>query len=243
MKRIIVLSLLFLSACAHGPQADIFVYKEIIAPPFVLASWQKITDVNKPFKFYIEGDGHAFNSSGRPSKDPTPKNKMFRNLAFKDSAPNVIYLARPCQYTTNENCDVKYWSGARFAPEVISSAKDAIKQTAGDGEIVLIGFSGGAQIAGLAALDKNLNVRRVVTVAGNLDHKAWAAYHKLPPLEGSLNLADYKEDFFKIPQKHYAGSKDKVIPAELIITFAEGKAEVEIVKNATHSKGYEDIKL
>ena len=48
---------------------------------------------------YIEGDGRAWLNKNRPSLDPTPKNSLALKLAEIDPAPNVIYLARPCQYS------------------------------------------------------------------------------------------------------------------------------------------------
>ena len=46
-----------------------------------------------------------------------------------DPAPNVFYLARPCQYVdlaTEPNCSDAYWSTARFAPEVIGAFDRAL---------------------------------------------------------------------------------------------------------------------
>lgn len=47
----------------------------------------------------------------------------------------------------------------------------------------------------IAATRPEINVAKVVTVSGNLDHQAWTAYHRLPPLSDSLNLPDYMASF------------------------------------------------
>ena len=66
-----------------------FVYKEVETRNFTLASRQKVTNPAAPYKIYIEGDGYAFNA---------------REPAFDDDSPNVIYLARPCQYIKSGIC-------------------------------------------------------------------------------------------------------------------------------------------
>lgn len=105
--------------------------------------------------------------------------------------------------------------------------------------MTLIGFSGGAQIAGLLSIKyPDLKIKKVITIAGNLDHKSWTDYHNLPPLDGSLNLADYKEKFGAIEQIHYVGEKDKVIPLNLTQKFVS-KNKILIIKNATHNQGWE----
>ena len=84
-----------------------------------------------------------------------------RNLAFGDDSPNVVYLARPCQYVEGTICSSYYWTVARFSSEVVEAEYEAIKKIVGDNPVILIGFSGGAQIAGLVAVSRNvLNVKK-----------------------------------------------------------------------------------
>lgn len=238
--------LLFLSFAAGGcstitPPQD-FAYKVIKTRDFDLASWQKITQPEGVYKIYIEGDGHAFNSRGIATNDPTPQGKLVREIAFGDSSPNVIYLARPCQYIKSENCSKRHWTTARFAPEVIISTHDAIRQIAGSHPVILIGYSGGAQVAGLIASAKTgLNVKKIITIAGNLDHLAWTQYHQLPPLNESMNLESYRKQYTVIPQINYAGSSDKVMPPRLIQEFLQNDKLIVTVPHATHSSGWESI--
>lgn len=234
--------ILMLSGCATITPPPEFAYKEISTRNFTLASWQKNTNPKAPYKIYIEGDGHAFNSSGRPTSDPTPQGTLVRELAFGDKSPNVIYLARPCQYIKSPICSQRHWTTARFAPEVINSEYEAVKQIARDNPVILIGFSGGAQIAGLITSAKpGLNIKKIITIAGNLDHLAWTEYHHLPPLNESMNLESYQKQYLDIPQIHYVGSNDNVIPPFLVKDFIGNNHQLIIIDGATHNRGWESI--
>ncbi len=234
--------LFLLSGCSSIAVPPAYVYKEIPTRDFTLASWQKITDPFGTYKIYIEGDGYAFNAHGCATQDPTPKGTLMRELAFGDASPNVIYLARPCQYIKSPICSKRHWTTARFAPEVINAEYAAIKQVAGDNPVILIGFSGGAQVAGLIASAKpGLNVKKIITIAGNLDHLAWTQYHNLPPLNESMNLESYRKQFAQIPQIHYVGSDDKVMPPVLVRDFVGKDTRVFEVRGATHNSGWEEI--
>lgn len=94
----VLVTLLFLTGCTTIKIPADFVYKEVETRDFTLASWQKVTNPAAPYKIYIEGDGYAFNARGKVTQDPTPRGTLVRELAFGDDSPNVIYLARPCQY-------------------------------------------------------------------------------------------------------------------------------------------------
>ena len=233
--------LLFMGGCSSLKIPENYHYKEIPTSEFTIASWQKITSPQAPYKIYIEGDGHAFNARGQITNDPTPHGTLMRELAFGDAHANVIYLARPCQYVKDNHCTKEYWSTARFAPEVISAEYQAIKSVTQNNPITLVGFSGGAQIAGLLAVQKDLNIQKVITIAGNLDHKAWTSYHCLPPLTKSLNLADEKEKFASISQHHFIGEKDNVIPPFLTKKFITDKKQITIIPQASHATGWEDF--
>lgn len=240
LKALIIL--FFVAGCTAIKAPTDFVYKEIPTRDFTLASWQKITEPSGTYKIYIEGDGYAFNAHGRATQDPTPKGILMRELAFGDDSPNVVYLARPCQYIKSPICSKRHWTTARFAPEVINAEYAAVKQIVGDNPVILIGFSGGAQVAGLIASAKpGLNVKKVITIAGNLDHLAWTQYLNLPPLNESMNLKSYHKQFARIPQIHYVGSNDEVVPPLLVRDFVGKDTRVFEVRGATHNSGWEEI--
>lgn len=238
----VLITLLFLTGCSTITAPADFVYKEIETRDFTIATWQKITNPAAPYKIYIEGDGYAFNSYGRATQDPTPHGTLVRELAFGDNNSNVIYLSRPCQYVKSPICTQRHWTTARFAPEIINAEYEAIKQIVGNQPVILIGFSGGAQVAGLVATAKpELNIKKIITIAGNLDHLAWTQYHNLPPLNESMNLESYRKQFAKIPQIHYVGSNDEVMPPILVREFIKNDDLIIEVNGASHNEGWGKI--
>ncbi len=242
MKIFGILLCFLLIACHSVTIPPQYIYQQIDTGNFTIASWQKISNPQAKYKIYIEGDGHAFNSRGLPTQDPTPRGTFLRELAFSDPSPNVVYLARPCQFIMSKICSVRHWSTARFAPEIINAEFEAIQQIVGNNPVILIGFSGGAQIAGLVSSAKSgLNVEKIITIGGNLDHLAWTKYHKIKPLNESMNLADYQQIFKTIPQHHYVGENDYIIPLLLVRDFVGNTSWVSEVENASHNKGWESI--
>lgn len=238
----VLITLLFLAGCSTITAPANFVYKEIETRDFTIATWQKITNSHAVYKIYIEGDGYAFNAHGKATQDPTPHGTLVRELAFGDNSPNVIYLARPCQYVKNPICSKRHWTTARFTSEIINAEYEAIKNIAGNNPVILVGFSGGAQVAGLVATAKpELNIKKIITIAGNLDHLAWTQYHNLPPLNESMNLESYRKQFAKIPQIHYVGSNDEVMPPILVREFIKNDDLIIEVNGASHNEGWGKI--
>lgn len=193
---------------------------------------------------YIEGDGLAWVSASLPSTDPTPANPLALRLALAHPQGAAAYLARPCQYVAASfrGCDERYWTQQRFAPEVIeasSLALDALKARYQARQLVLVGYSGGGAVAALVAA-RRTDVARLITVAGNLDHRAWTTLHRVLPLTGSLNPADVRAALQSLPQWHLAGAKDTVVPPSMALGFAQGFAvsqrpQVQVVPGNTHA--------
>lgn len=113
-----------------------FVYKEVETRNFTLASRQKVTNPAAPYKIYIEGDGYAFNAHVRATQNPTPRGTLVREPAFGDNSPNMIYLARPCQYIKTEFVPTSL-NDCPFAPEVINAEYEAIKNIVGNNDKVM----------------------------------------------------------------------------------------------------------
>ncbi len=243
MRCIILFFIFFTIGCA--PQklkipAD-FAYKEVQTNTFRLSAWVKIKNPSATVKIYIEGDGHAFYASGRATNNPTPIGTLLREIAFNDTSENVIYLARPCQYIKDSYCSTQHWTTARFSKEVINATYQAISQLIEKQEIILIGYSGGAQVAGLLGVIKPLNLKFIATIAGNIDVDTWVKDKNLSPLTHSLSLCLYKKEFLKIPQIHYVGEKDKIIPPYITQNFLQTNKSIIPLPNATHNKGFEII--
>lgn len=180
---------------------------------FVLQSYHSAFQPSQRLTVYIEGDGLAWISRTRPSLNPTPVDPLALKLAIKDRG-NVVYLARPCQYIESSGCITSLWTSARFSPQVVSAMNRAITQLKAQSrssELVLVGYSGGGNIAALIAARRN-DVARLVTVAGNLDHRRWTRLMKVSPLTQSLDAADYWQQLVSVPQLHLVGDKDQSVP-------------------------------
>lgn len=210
----------------------------------LLAFHPPIIQTGERLTIYIEGDGFAWATSSQPSTNPTPINPVALTLALAHPAGTAAYLARPCQYTMPRGnvCNQRYWTNSRFAPDVIdamNSAISALKYTFGARDLVLVGYSGGAAIAALVAARRD-DVVELVTVAGNLDHRAWTSHHRIAPLSGSLNPADVAGRIAGIPQTHFIGERDRVIPPILALQWPAGfagsdRGNIRIVKSFDHS--------
>jgi dienelactone hydrolase len=174
---------------------------------------------------YIEGDGFAWLSRSESSDDPTPFNPVGLQLALRHPEGSAVYLARPCQYAAeseNQNCKKTYWTDRRFSTEVIQSTNQAIsklKKQFGARKVVLVGYSGGGAVAALVAAMRD-DLEKLVTVAGNLDHRAWTEMHHDTPLTNSLNPADVWQKLQFIPQTHFIGSKDEVVGKAVAEAYA-----------------------
>lgn len=258
----IVLLTLLMQGCAHFSAASRIKNADLIADKagwkadtlhtqfFNIESYAPSSKTNKTVKHhikknetltvYIEGDGLAWVSRTQPSSNPTPMNPLALKLALKDHG-NVVYLGRPCQYVESKNCTQKYWTNARFGPEVVASMDQAVslvKAKFHAKNIILVGYSGGGAIAALVAARRH-DVVRLITVVGNLDPKKWTQLLDITPLTGSLNPADYWRELMNIPQLLLIGGKDKTIPLAVDESyrdrFPKGKQpQIKVVPDFNH---------
>lgn len=195
---------------------------------------------------YIEGDGRAWITRKKPSDDPTPSYSLVLKLMQKDKRPKA-YLARPCMYIQNENCKQLYWTEERHSTlmvDAMNAAVDAIKEYYKASEIEFVGHSGGGAMAVLMAAKRN-DVKRITTVAGNLDVEYFTEYHRVTPMEGSLNPIDFVDRVSSIPQLHLVGGKDNVVPKEIAKKYENESnsscVKVRIEGDFSHYKGWEKI--
>lgn len=214
---------------------------------FWITTYQKVTNPNLPYVFYIEGDGRAFNGKYRVSNDPTPRRKMFIKLATLDNRANVVYVARPCQYTPmelNPKCSVPYWTTKRLSEDSVESISQVINSINNGKPFSLVGFSGGGGIAILVA-ERNSLAKDIITISGNLDHKEFTKHHNVTPMVGSLNPIDYARKVNHIPQLHLSGGKDTVIPPFIADNFVQASAskcvKQKIFADSTHENSWEQV--
>jgi hypothetical protein len=192
---------------------------------------------------FIEGDGLAWIAPSLPSDDPTPANPLALRLALKHQDGNAAYLGRPCQYIGVEpaKCPSSFWLGARFSPAVVeatSLAIDQLKHQAGARQIVLVGYSGGGAVAALVAVRRN-DVKKIITVAGNMDHETWSREHRVTPLSESLNPIREIALLSHIPQWHFVGSRDRNVTPDMLTRFVlefpvSNRPTLEILENFDH---------
>ena len=119
-----------------------------------------------------------------------------------------------------------------------------IKKKVGSDKIELVGFSGGGAVVCLVAARRN-DVASIRTVAGNLDPDAVNAFHKVSKLKGSLNPMNVVSSLAGIPQRHFIGERDIIIPPSIAHNFAKmsgdfTKKTITIVPEAGHNKGWDD---
>ena len=223
-----------LAACAgtNWVAPDGFVYVPVKTRDYEIATWQKISNPqNNRIHIYIEGDGYAFNAYGHPTNNPTPRGTFMRDLAASDSFDNVVYVARPCQFIMSKSCNESDWTDGRFSQKIIDAESLVIKQIGENKKITLVGYSGGAMVSGLIIKQNpDIKFEKWITVAGVLNHEMWTEYFGDEPLAQSLDM----EKLPDIPQIHFAGDRDEVVPIELTKKWAAGK-NIKITPNATHN--------
>ena len=217
--------------------------EQIATDSFVLTAFSRISKPGEPLDLYIEGDGLAWISRSEPSLDPTPREATGLALAVADPAANVVYLARPCQFAPmamNPRCGVPYWTGKRFAPEVVASMNEAVSQFAArvpGQRINLVGYSGGGALAVLIAA-RRTDVASIRTVAGNLDDEFINRLHHVSTMPESENPIDFAARVATIPQVHFSSTGDTVVPPVVAQRFvdATGKqcAQARTVADVTH---------
>ncbi len=186
---------------------------------------------NDAIHIYIEGDGTPWIKRFLISRNPTPQYPLALELMKQDSQLS-FYLGRPCYYqesdfyktlghsTNTSPCNSHYWTDARYSSDVVDLMKNAIeekiKNLPSDQQtlpIILIGHSGGGTLAMLIAQQLQ-TVNGVITVAANMDIDAWTSHKGFSSLNKSVNIAT-TIPLRKIPQVHFSGSRDEVVPPKI----------------------------
>lgn len=191
----------------------------VSAPPFSLAAAATGPAGSDTVLIVIEGDGHAYDTRRRASGDPTPRRPRGLDLARALAAHHrpVAYLARPCQWSPGDLrtvCRAEDWTTARFSPRILAAsagAVEALMDRVSARRAVLVGYSGGAQLAVMIARRSGA-VTGLGTLSGVVDHAAWTAHHGVSPLAGSSAPPPPPD----IPQIHILGTADTVAPPHLL---------------------------
>ena len=214
MKYWVILVGLFLSGCSTFFQPNpVGFKKDLVETEFLTFSvWEKETiQPNKPLRIYIEGDGN-----------PNPSEKIALHYAQLDPSDNVIYLARPCQWSDDKVCKQKpeIYKNQRFHPEMMRETLEVLLLTINKYQapvIELVGYDGGATVA--LNLAPQLPVKRVITIAGILDTENYTRQNDLPDMTDAENPASNLLALSQIPQVHYVGGNDKITPQKMAERF------------------------
>lgn len=226
---------------------------------FKLFGYQRIGDKTAPLMVYLEDDGYIVAKRNRITFDPTPLNPIGLELAALDKSPNVLWLARPCQYSLDVNdnekagvipdyCDSRYWSSARYSEEIITAIEQAVNEVMvaeGLSGLHLIGYGGGGAVAVLLA-DRLKSVQSLRTIAGDIDPTARLRQRGFNGLSGSLDPARIAPNLKDLPQFHFSGEDDEEIPTWVTIRFVKEYvgdrcARVLLAKDVEHEDGWTDF--
>jgi hypothetical protein len=243
MRRIVWLSMLLLSACATPSERfadaarglgfdELTIRTERFAHRIYSHAGVGEGAANKTLHVYLDGDGTPWLQKRWIAEDPTARNPMTLKLMAQDSAPSIL-LGRPCYhgFSQTEACLNKFWTSHRYARPVVASMAAALNrwlETSDFTEVVLIGYSGGGTLAVLIApyVDK---VKAVVTVAANLDIKAWSEFHGYLPISDSLNPTVEPALSPGIRQFHLAGGKDDNVPPFISAAFVKARSGAQAI--------------
>ncbi|MFI4937794.1 MAG: alpha/beta hydrolase, partial [Candidatus Berkiellales bacterium] len=83
----------------------------------------------------------------------------------------------------------------------------------------------------------------LITIAGDLNHDALSKDHGTTPLNGSLNPISVASKLKKLPQQHWSGSNDKIVPPWVAEQFIKQEGFPNCAKHFTlkgvkHHKGW-----
>ncbi len=224
-------------------------YKRVIGGGFFnITAYERVNRRGKPATIYIEGDGQGFFMDHDTPFNPTPVNPIGMQLAAVDQSPNVIYLGRPCQYTSDANterCPERYWTTHRYAPEVIEAYEDVLDQLRRLHSVPafhVVGYDGGGAVAMLLAARRK-DILTVRTVAGVLDHAVMRTHMERDALLGSMNPVNITQQLKNIPQHHFIGGQDDITPPSVFFSYKQAMGpsrcmRYTLVEPAEHIRGW-----
>lgn len=80
-------------------------------------------------------------------------------------------------------------------------------------------------------------MKKLVTIAGNLDTKLWAKKHNLTLLHGSLNPADFTSKLLHVKQLHIIGEEDTIIDKSIFESYFSRFDDTTFIKSKVN-KGF-----
>ena len=198
------------------------VYFEDIAYP-------ELRNKHVPVIVFIEGDGVPWDNRYRIAFEPTSDDPLLIKWFLAAKFP-AIYLGRPCYFDLNDkSCSAYWYTHGRYSEPVVTSLINVINERVPQKNIVLVGHSGGATLALLMAQHLK-QVKAIVTIAGNLNVKAWIEHHQYATLVGSLDPSTRQASTRHLWQEHYYSPLDTVIKAEWIKAFSMSQNKSKLIE-------------
>ncbi|MFV2056126.1 MAG: alpha/beta hydrolase [Thiohalomonadales bacterium] len=243
---LLIAVLLLLSACAAQTRLDAIAadagfgrsiidsgtFRHLIYSHNIAASQYDVLHV------YLEGDGNPWIRPNIIAVDPTGRKPLAMQLMALDKNPSV-YIGRPCYhgFYKDKPCNPKLWTHARYAQPVVTSMRNVLRMLIKRLDVkslYLVGYSGGGVLAMLLS-EEIPQVKKVITIAANLDIEAWARLHNYSPLVTSLNPAKRLEHYQNLIQHHLAGGLDENVPLQIIRQFVD-RQDARRVKMTLYDK-------
>ncbi len=179
---------------------------------------------------YFAGDGTPWLNGKIPATDPTPRHSIALKLMHKERTAAYL-LGRPCYHGLHllPECSDLLWTSGRYSQAVVESMywalTDIMENFPATTPIVLIGYSGGATLASLVAhfnqSENRLNIRKIISIAGNQDINAWADYHNVPRLKESLDPMQQPGLPTRVESLFFTGREDRVVLPEHSKAYAQ----------------------
>jgi hypothetical protein len=206
-----------------------FTREVVRGDPFAHVVFRRTAPAGDLLHVYVDGDGSPL-LAGVPSPDPTPRDPLVLDLMALDRAPSV-YVGRPCHHgVRGAACQGSVWTSARYSDAVVTSLVTVVRHVVarmGAHRVAWIGHSGGGALARLAAPRLPETVA-VVTVGANLSLDRWTAVRRMDPLDGSLDPAAAPPLPAHVYQRHYVGSRDRVVPPAVVMAGAPAPTVVVV---------------
>lgn len=240
---------------SHIARPAFMVERTIATDSFNLEAWERMHKRHDVATIYIGGDtdsqlGNKTTQTGFSlfKTDATRRNPVGLHLASRDKADNLAYLYRPCQnikFPEDKGCEADDWHINRYAPAVVQSYQSALDDIAARYDISgfhLVGYDGGANIAGILAGTRK-DILTLRTVAGDLNPR-FIDNNALGPVGTSAVLAvDYARALSQIPQHHFIGAADQIITPGTYHSYRQAVGlsdcmHYSVIQDADHTNGW-----
>lgn len=220
MRCLLVLLTLAVTACSFQSLPDVHNARSRVIggagfSHVVIEQPRSVTLADEVVHLYIDGDGRPFINRTTVAADPSPRQSQVLRWMLQD-ANLSYYLGRPCYLgmARQDDCESRWWTTDRYADPVVVSMVAAARQLLEGRRVILIGYSGGGNIA-LHMAGRLENVQGLITIAANLDTEAWTKHHGYTPLTIESRPLEALDAVRQIPQMHLLGGRDKNVPVVL----------------------------